>query len=77
MSAPKNNKFASKPQDEQFTSILTVRCHPKDKAGWVKAAHRSEDKKLSPWVIKALNQAATFPAPDASTGEAESEGQNL
>ena len=52
------NKNAQRDPDESASSILTVRCKPSDKALWVKAAKQQpNNKKLSDWAIKTLNNA--------------------
>lgn len=40
-------------------SVLYIVCDKQDKAGWVKTA-KSEDIKLSEWVIKTLNDASRY-----------------
>ena len=47
-----NNKNAVK-DEGKATSHLHIRVNPEQKAAWVKAA---DGKKLSEWVIDALNQ---------------------
>jgi len=43
------------PEGEAATSQFTFRCHPKDKARWVKAA---KGGKLAQWVNETLNREA-------------------
>lgn len=49
------NKHAEKPADERADSYIHIRCTAREKAAWVKSA----GGKLSPWVIDALNNAAS------------------
>ena len=48
------NQNAAKPADERASSVLIVRCHPLEKARWVKAA-LARKLKLSQWVTEVLN----------------------
>lgn len=52
MPAPKGNDYAQK-GDDPATSFLHVRCTPRQKSGWVKAAQRA-GLKLTEWVIARL-----------------------
>lgn len=51
------------PEASSFVRIEGVT--PREKAGWVKAAQRSEHKKLVPWIVATLNEAARKSGPDA------------
>lgn len=56
------------PEDAQPEASSFIRIEgitPREKAGWVKAAQRSEHKKLVPWIVATLNEAARKSGPDA------------
>ena len=48
------------PEGDGKESHLHIRIEPRRKAAYVKAAQRSPDKKLAPWVTAALDQAAGY-----------------
>jgi hypothetical protein len=54
MGAPLKNQYAAK-GDAGASSVLIVRCHPRDKAGWVRSARRVKTD-LSKWVNETLNR---------------------
>jgi len=54
MPAPLHNTNAVKPEDEQHTSKLFVRCLPVEKSRWVRAANERR-MKLAAWVREILN----------------------
>ena len=49
----KHNQNAKKPSNQVASSRLFMRCTPRQKASWVKAAQRA-GLKLSEWVIARL-----------------------
>lgn len=55
MSAPKNNKNAAKPEDEQLTSVIYVRMTWQQKAACVRAA---KGRRLSQWAAEQLIRAS-------------------
>lgn len=55
MPAPAENQNARKPDSDRASSFLYVRCKPRDKAAWVRAAGQ---RGLSEWVVDALNRAS-------------------
>lgn len=55
MPAPKGNKHAQKPEDERLGAVLHVRCTPKEKNLWKRAAYPG---KLADWVRDTLNREA-------------------
>ena len=57
MSAPLKNQFATKPEAQLASGHLHLRCKPREKSAWVRAAIRAK-KKLAQWVIDCLNDNA-------------------
>jgi predicted HicB family RNase H-like nuclease len=57
MAAPLKNQFASKPENALASSHLHLRCQPREKSAWVRAAIRAK-KKLAQWVTDILNDNA-------------------
>ena len=57
MPAPEKNQNALKDDDQKASSFLHIRAHPRDKAAWVKAAKRQQQK-LAAWVTETLNREA-------------------
>lgn len=44
-------------KDEKLESVITFRCKKEDKARWIQAAI-IEKMKLTPWIIKTLDEAS-------------------
>ena len=59
MSAPENNTNAQK-GPEPAESFLAMRITTRRKAAYVKAAHRSQQKKLVDWATHHLDAAANY-----------------
>ena len=57
MPAPEKNQNAVKPEDEQLSSFLYVRCTQDEKASFVRAAN-ADKKGLALWAREILNRAA-------------------
>ena len=62
MSAPFDNRTAAKPAADALTSFLHIRCHPGDKAAWVRAAQQA-GANLATWTTHTLNTAAADSQP--------------
>ncbi len=54
MSAPPNNKFASKPAGEKFDAQILMDCRRVEKSRWVKTAQR-QGLKLAAWIRAVLD----------------------
>jgi len=59
MAAPKDNRFAAKPQSQKFSSSLSIRMTPEEKQACVEAAGGTN---FSAWARRALLDAAAATA---------------